>query len=88
MTVMTTVEKQPFIVGGQWNLFMELAVHPKTPLVGMLHATFSVQFSSKGVGNVGATMDTMKAAQPPEDLAFMDERVTEVYLGRSRDADA
>jgi len=79
MTVNTVVEKPPFIIGGQWNRFIEVAVHPKSPLVGMLHATFSVQVSSKGVGNIGATMDMMQAAQSPDDLALFDQRVTAVF---------
>jgi coproporphyrinogen III oxidase len=79
MTVNTVIEKPPFIIGGQWNRFIEVAVHPKTPLMGMLHATFSVQVSSKGAGNIGATMDMMQAAQSPEDLAYFDQRVTEVF---------
>jgi hypothetical protein len=31
------------------------------------------------VGNIGATMDMMQAAQSPEDLAFFDQRVTAVF---------
>lgn len=79
MTVQTIIEKPPFIIGGKWNRFIEVAGHPKSPLVGMLHATFSMQFSSKGVGNIGATIDMMKAAQKPEDLALFDERITAVF---------
>lgn len=78
MTIMTQVEKRPFVIGGRWNRFIEVAVHPKTPLVGMLHATFSVQISSEGKGNIGATMDMMAAAQPQEDLDLMRSRVDEV----------
>jgi len=79
MTVTTRVEQPPFIIGGRWNRFIEVAVHPKSPLVGMLHATFSVQISEAGVGNIGATMDMMQAAQPAEDLERMRSRVTEVF---------
>lgn len=79
MTVNTHIEKPPFVIGGRWNRFIEVAVHPKTPLLGMLHATFSVQFSSKGDGNIGATMDMMQAAQSPADLALFDQRVTAVF---------
>ncbi|MEQ1803298.1 MAG: hypothetical protein ABL989_15315 [Gammaproteobacteria bacterium] len=79
MTVNTQLEKPPFIIGGKWNRFIEVAVHPKTPYLGMLHATFSVQISSKGEGNIGATMDMIKAAQFPEDLALFDQRVTAVF---------
>jgi coproporphyrinogen III oxidase len=80
MTVMTQVEQPPFVTGGRWNRFIEVAVHPKTPLVGMLHATFSVQISSAGKGNIGATMDMMQAAQPAEDLALMRSRVDAVLI--------
>jgi hypothetical protein len=79
MMVNTQIEKPPFVIGGKWNRFMEVAVHPKTPLVGMLHATFSVQISEKGDGNIGATMDMMQAAQSPEDLALFDSRVAAVF---------
>jgi len=79
MTVTTRVEQPPFIIGGRWNRFIEVAVHPKSPLVGMLHATFSVQISEAGVGNIGATMDMMQAAQPEEDLELMRSRVTDVF---------
>lgn len=79
MVVTTSVEKPPFVIGGRWNRFIELAVHPQNPRVGMLHATFSVQFSSKGVGNIGATMDMMRVNQPAEDLTLMDQRVAATF---------
>ena len=79
MTVNARLEKPPFVIGGKWNRFIEVAVHPKTPYLGMLHATFSVQISNKGDGNIGATMDMIKAAQFPEDLALFDQRVTAVF---------
>lgn len=85
MTVTTTVEKPPFIIGGRWNRFIEVAVHPATPLVGMLHATFSVQISSAGAGNIGATMDMMKTAQPPEDIELMNQRVATVFARHGAD---
>lgn len=85
MVVTTQVEKPPFVIGGRWNRFLEVAIHPKNPRVGMLHATFAVQISAKGDGNIGATMDMMKVNQPPEDLAFMDARVTEVFARRGMD---
>lgn len=79
MLVTTRIEKPPFVIGGRWNRFLELAVHPSNPRVGMLHATFGVQFSNKGAGTIGATMDMMKVNQPPEDLALMDDRVKAVF---------
>jgi len=79
MTVMTYVEQPPFIIGGRWNRFIEVAMHPQSPLVGMLHATFSVQVANDGSSNIGATMDMMADAQPPEDLELMRSRISKVF---------
>jgi coproporphyrinogen III oxidase len=68
MTAITQAEKPPFVKGGRWNRFFEVAVHPKTPKVGMLHATFVVQVGEDGSSNIAGTIDMMKAAQHPEDL--------------------
>jgi coproporphyrinogen III oxidase len=85
MVVTTQVEKPPFVMGGRWNRFLEMAIHPKNPRVGMLHATFVVQISDKGEGTIGATMDMMKVNQPAADLAFMDARVAEVFTRHNID---
>jgi len=85
MTITPRVEQPPFVIGGRWNRFIEVAVHPKTPLAGMLHATFSVQISEAGNGNIGATMDMMQAAQPAEDLELMRSRVTAVFVRHAID---
>lgn len=85
LVVNTQIEKPPFIIGGKWNRFIEVAVHPASPYLGMLHATFSMQVSNKGVGNLGATMDMMQAAQRPEDLALFDQRVTQVFRKHGMD---
>lgn len=70
MTAITRVEKPPFVKGTAWNRFFEVAVHPKTPKVGMLHATLVVQVGSDGSSTIAGTIDMMKAAQEPEDLAW------------------
>jgi coproporphyrinogen III oxidase len=75
MTAITQAEKPPFVKGGRWNRFFEIAVHPKTPKVGMLHATFVVQVGEDGSSTIAGTIDMMKAAQHPEDLeGFRAER--------------
>lgn len=70
MTAITRVEEPPFVRGLRWNRFFELAVHPKTPRVGMLHATFVVQVASDGSSTIGGTIDMMHSAQDPADLAW------------------
>jgi len=70
MTAITQAEKAPFVMGGRWNRFFEVAVHPRTPKAGMLHATFVVQVASNGSSTIAGTIDMMQAAQNPEDLAW------------------
>ncbi len=70
MTAITRVEEPPFVRGLRWNRFFEIALHPKTPRAGMLHATFVVQVAEDGTGTLGGTLDMMQAAQDPADLAW------------------
>ena len=79
MTAITRDEKPPFVKGGRWNRFFEIAVHPKTPKVGMLHATFVVQVGSDGSSTIAGTIDMMRAAQPPEDLAWFRAERDQVF---------
>lgn len=80
MTAITQAEKPPFVMGGRWNRFFEVAVHPKTPRVGMLHATLVVQVAENGSSTIAGTIDMMKAAQPDEDLAWFRSGRDEVFL--------
>jgi coproporphyrinogen III oxidase len=85
MTAITKIEKPPFVNGGVWNRFFELAVHPATPKVGMLHATFVVQVGTNGQSTIAGTVDQMKAGQHPEDLQYLDAKVTEVFAKHGMD---
>ena len=79
MTAITQVEKPPFVKGARWNRFFEVAVHPKTPKVGMLHATLVVQVGSDGTSTIAGTIDMMRDAQPEEDLEYFRKRRDEVF---------
>lgn len=70
MTAITQAEKPPFVKGGRWNRFFEIAVHPRSPKVGMLHATLVVQIGNDGTSTIAGTIDMMRAAQEEEDLTF------------------
>lgn len=79
MTAITLVEKPPFVKGARWNRFFEVAVHPRTPKVGMLHATLVVQVGGDGTSTIAGTIDMMRAAQDPDDLAWFRARRDEVF---------
>lgn len=79
MTAITLAEKPPFVKGGRWNRFFEIAVHPRTPKVGMLHATLVVQVAEDGSSTIAGTIDMMHAGQEPEDLTWFRARRDEVF---------
>lgn len=51
-----------------WSRFYSLDIHPKTPLVGMLHATIVLQFFAEGNVGVGGWLDVMPGTRIDADL--------------------
>ncbi len=62
-----------------WSRFFSLDVHPKTPLVGILHAAFVVQFYPDGTSTIGGTLDVLRGANVEEDLAYLKQAMDEVF---------
>ena len=61
-----------------WSRFFSLDVHPKTPLVGILHAAFVVQFYPDGTSTIGGTLDVLRSANVEEDLAYLKQVMDDV----------
>jgi coproporphyrinogen III oxidase len=81
-------KKQRAARGGReivWSRFYALDMHPKTPLVGMIHAAIVLQFFGDGSGYAGGWIGTMPGTKIDEDLNLLD-RVTEDYFA-SADVD-
>lgn len=51
-----------------WGRFYSLDFHPKTPLVGMLHATVVLQFFVDGSAGVGGWLDVLPGTRIEADL--------------------
>jgi coproporphyrinogen III oxidase len=62
-----------------WSRFYALDMHPKTPLVGMLHAAIVLQFFGDGSSYAGGWLGTMPGAKIDEDLSFLSQ-ATENYF--------
>ena len=62
-----------------WSRFFNLDVHPKTPLVGMLHAAFVVQFYPDGTSTLGGWLDVLPAAMSQEDLDYLRGEMDKIY---------
>jgi coproporphyrinogen III oxidase len=64
-----------------WSRFYSLDVHPRTPLVGMLHATVVVQFYEGGQSFAGGWLGVMNGTRNPEDMALL-KGVTDAHFAR------
>jgi coproporphyrinogen III oxidase len=65
-----------------WSRFYSLDMHPKTPLVGMLHATIVVQFFADGSSSSGGFLGVMPATKIAEDLDYLKE-LTDAYFAEA-----
>lgn len=62
-----------------WSRFFSVDVHPKSPLVGMLHAAFVMHFNPDGTSAIGGWVDVLPGASPAEDLEFLKQTMDAVY---------
>jgi coproporphyrinogen III oxidase len=68
-----------------WGRFYSLDIHPKTPLVGMLHATIVLQFYEGGKSAVGGWLDVMPGTRIEEDIAILHELVDSHFADFDKD---
>ena len=64
-----------------WGRFYSIDIHPKTPLVGMLHATLVLQFFEDNSIGTGGWLDMMPGTRIPEDLEFL-KQITDDYFAK------
>ena len=62
-----------------WSRFYALDMHPRTPLVGMLHAAIVLQFFGDGSSYAGGWLGTMPGTRIEEDMALL-RRATDDYF--------
>ncbi len=65
-----------------WSRFYALDMHPRTPLVGMLHAAIVLQFFGDGSSLAGGWLGTMPGTRVDEDLTLL-KQVTDDYFAES-----
>ncbi|MFW2404435.1 MAG: hypothetical protein ACN4GT_06680 [Gammaproteobacteria bacterium] len=64
-----------------WSRFYSLDMHPRTPLVGMLHATIVLQMFEDGKVGTGGWLGVMPGTKVDEDLALL-KRITDEYFAK------
>lgn len=68
-----------------WGRFYSLDIHPKTPLVGMLHATIVLQFFENGNSSVGGWLDVLPGTRVEEDIEILHELVDAHFAAHEKD---
>lgn len=54
-----------------WSRFYSLDAHPKSPLVGMLHATLVLQFFADGTARTGGWLGVMNGTRLDQDMELL-----------------
>jgi coproporphyrinogen III oxidase len=68
-----------------WGRFYSLDIHPKTPLVGMLHATIVLQFFESGKSSVGGWLDVLPGTRIEADIEILHELVDRHFAAHQKD---
>jgi coproporphyrinogen III oxidase len=68
-----------------WGRVYSHDVHPKTPLVGMLHATIVLQFYDNGASSVGGWLDVMPGTRIEADIAQLHDLVDSHFARHDKD---
>ena len=69
-----------------WSRFYSLDIHPKSPLVGMLHATVIMQFNKDGGSSMGGWLDVMPATRVEEDIAYLTKTMDNMFEKFGKDS--
>jgi len=70
-----------------WGRFYSLDAHPKSPLVGMLHATMVIQFFDNGIGFVGGWLGIMPGTRIEPDLNELKQTVDQIFAKYGKNPD-
>jgi coproporphyrinogen III oxidase len=78
---------KPYVPEPLWQRYVEVDLHPKTPLVGQLHATLTCSFQASGKSIVAGYMDYTPAVWIDEDVAHIKSAVDRHFAAHNRDVD-
>jgi coproporphyrinogen III oxidase len=83
------LKKPPNARSGEiiWGRGYILDIHPKTPLVGMLHAVILLQFYADGSSAMGGWLGVMPGTKVAEDIAELKASMDAVFAQHGKSAD-
>lgn len=73
--------------GGElaWGRFYSLDMHPRSPLVGMLHATIVLQFYKDGTAQLGGWLGVMPGTRVEPDLDYLRKITDDWFAAHDKD---
>ena len=77
----------PYVPEMLWGQYFEIDFHPRTPLLGQLHATIYFAYLTDGTSAIAGYMDYTPATWIDEDIAYMKATVDRVIEENGHDVE-
>jgi coproporphyrinogen III oxidase len=78
-TMRTKMADPPYVPEAIWDNYLELDFHPRTPLLGQLHATTYFTYMADGQSAIAGYMDYTPGTWIDEDIDYMKASVDRVF---------
>lgn len=69
----------PYTEDAIWSRVITINTHPRTPLAGYFHGFVSFQYNQNGTSSIGGWMDVIPSVINDGDLAYIRQRVDQVF---------
>jgi coproporphyrinogen III oxidase len=86
-TNQTKMADPPYVPEAIWDRYFEMDFHPRTPLVGQLHATVYFTYMANGKSAIAGYMDYTPGTWIDEDIAYMKQAVDAVFEEHGHDVE-
>ena len=77
----------PYVPEAIWDRYFEMDFHPRTPLLGQLHATIYFTYLADGGSAIAGYMDYTPGTWIDEDIAYMKKAVDDVFEENGHDVE-
>jgi len=83
----TKMADPPYVPEAIWDRYLELDFHPRTPLLGQLHATIDVTYMADGKSAVAGYMDYTPGTWIDEDIEILKKTVDDHFDAYGHDVE-
>jgi coproporphyrinogen III oxidase len=83
----TKMADPPYVPEAIWDNYLEMDFHPRTPLLGQLHATIYFTYMANGSSAIAGYLDYTPGTWIDEDIAYMKASVDRVFEKHGQDID-